>query len=52
VTAVARIARRGDLVLTLGAGSIGSLPDRIVDALAGATAANGGASAATSGERE
>jgi UDP-N-acetylmuramate--alanine ligase len=28
--AVARIARRGDVVITLGAGSIGTLPDRLI----------------------
>jgi UDP-N-acetylmuramate--alanine ligase len=32
--AVARIARANDLVITLGAGSIGSMPDRILEALA------------------
>jgi UDP-N-acetylmuramate--alanine ligase len=31
--AVKRIARPNDLVITLGAGSIGTLPDRILDAL-------------------
>jgi UDP-N-acetylmuramate--alanine ligase len=31
--AVARTARPNDLVITLGAGSIGTLPDRILDAL-------------------
>ena len=31
--AVARIARPNDLVITLGAGSIGTMPDRILDAL-------------------
>jgi UDP-N-acetylmuramate--alanine ligase len=31
--AVARIARPGDVVITLGAGSIGTLPDRVIDAL-------------------
>jgi UDP-N-acetylmuramate-alanine ligase len=29
-----RAARPGDVVVTLGAGSIGSLPDRLVEALA------------------
>jgi UDP-N-acetylmuramate--alanine ligase len=29
--AVARVARRGDLVITLGAGSIGSLPERLIE---------------------
>ena len=33
--AVAAIARANDLVITLGAGSIGTLPDRILDALGG-----------------
>ena len=33
--AVASIAKPNDLVITLGAGSIGSLPDRILDALRG-----------------
>jgi hypothetical protein len=31
--AVRQIARRGDLVITLGAGSIGTVPDRILEAL-------------------
>jgi UDP-N-acetylmuramate-alanine ligase len=31
--AVAGLARANDLVITLGAGSIGTLPDRILDAL-------------------
>ena len=31
--AVARLTRRNDLVITLGAGSIGSMPDRILEAL-------------------
>src|SRR5262245_61334826 len=33
IDAVVRVARPGDLVITLGAGSIGTLPDRLVDAL-------------------
>jgi len=33
VTAVAHTARPGDVVITLGAGSIGTLPERIVEAL-------------------
>jgi len=31
--AVAGIARANDLVITLGAGSIGAVPDRILEAL-------------------
>jgi UDP-N-acetylmuramate--alanine ligase len=38
--AVRRLARPGDLVLTLGAGSIGAISGRIVAALAGAEAAS------------
>jgi UDP-N-acetylmuramate--alanine ligase len=34
VAAIARVARPGDVVITLGAGSIGSLPERLVEALA------------------
>jgi UDP-N-acetylmuramate--alanine ligase len=34
--AVGRLAREGDLVVTLGAGSIGAVADRILDALRGA----------------
>jgi UDP-N-acetylmuramate--alanine ligase len=34
VPAVVKVARRGDIVITLGAGSIGSVPDRLVEALA------------------
>lgn len=37
VPAIVRIARPGDLVITLGAGSIGTLPDRLVAALAGSS---------------
>ena len=32
VPAIVRVARRGDVVITLGAGSIGSVPDRLVEA--------------------
>ncbi len=35
---IARLARPGDLVLTLGAGSIGALPERLLEALSGASA--------------
>jgi len=38
VPALVKLARRGDLVLTLGAGSIGTLPDRLLIALEGAHA--------------
>jgi UDP-N-acetylmuramate--alanine ligase len=40
VAAIVRVARKGDVVITLGAGSIGSLPEKVVDALARA-ASNG-----------
>ena len=33
VAAVAHTARPGDVVITLGAGSIGTLPERLVEAL-------------------
>jgi UDP-N-acetylmuramate--alanine ligase len=33
VSALVRIARPGDVVLTLGAGSIGGVPDRLIEAL-------------------
>ena len=33
VPALVRAARPGDVVLTLGAGSIGGVPDRLVEAL-------------------
>ena len=33
VPAIARVARPGDVVITLGAGSIGSLPDLVLAAL-------------------
>ena len=35
VPAIVRIARPGDLVITLGAGSIGTLPDQLIAALTG-----------------
>ncbi len=35
VAAVVRAARPGDVVITLGAGSIGSVPDKLIDALSG-----------------
>ncbi len=34
VAAVVRTAKRGDMVITLGAGSIGSMPERLLEALA------------------
>jgi UDP-N-acetylmuramate--alanine ligase len=37
LAAVVRIARRGDVVITLGAGSIGTLPGRLIAALEGAS---------------
>jgi len=37
VPAIVRVARPGDIVITLGAGSIGSVPDRLVAALGGRT---------------
>jgi hypothetical protein len=36
--AVARIARRGDVVITLGRGSISSVPDRLIELLKEASA--------------
>jgi UDP-N-acetylmuramate--alanine ligase len=41
VRAVVRAARPGDLVITLGAGSIGSVPDRLIEALGNKPAAGG-----------
>jgi UDP-N-acetylmuramate--alanine ligase len=35
VPALVRVARPGDIVITLGAGSIGTVPDRLVEALKG-----------------
>jgi UDP-N-acetylmuramate-alanine ligase len=35
VPALVRIAKPGDVVITLGAGSIGSVPDRLIAALEG-----------------
>ena len=43
VPAIVRLAKPGDVVITLGAGSIGSLPDRLVTALGGASSAPTGA---------
>jgi UDP-N-acetylmuramate--alanine ligase len=43
VPAIVRIAKPGDVVITLGAGSIGSVPDRLVAALGGAGSAPTGA---------
>jgi len=40
--AVAKIARPHDLVITLGAGSIGTMPDKILDALKTAAGGEGG----------
>jgi UDP-N-acetylmuramate--alanine ligase len=33
VAAIVRVAKPGDIVITLGAGSIGTLPDRLIEAL-------------------
>jgi len=33
VPAIARVARPGDVVITLGAGSIGGVPDKLIEAL-------------------
>ena len=33
IPAILRVARPGDIVITLGAGSIGTVPDRLVEAL-------------------
>jgi UDP-N-acetylmuramate--alanine ligase len=41
--AIARLSRPGDVVITLGAGSIGSLPERVIEAIE-ARAARGGRS--------
>jgi UDP-N-acetylmuramate--alanine ligase len=35
VPAIVRVARPGDLVITLGAGSIGTLPEQLITALGG-----------------
>jgi UDP-N-acetylmuramate--alanine ligase len=35
VAAIVRVARAGDVVITLGAGSIGGVPDRLIAALGG-----------------
>jgi UDP-N-acetylmuramate--alanine ligase len=40
VAAVARVARRGDVVITLGAGSIGSVPEKLLDVLGSADASS------------
>ena len=40
--AVAKTARPNDLVITLGAGSIGTMPDRILEALRARPAEAGG----------
>jgi UDP-N-acetylmuramate--alanine ligase len=34
VSAIVRVAKPGDVVITLGAGSIGSIPERLLEALA------------------
>jgi UDP-N-acetylmuramate--alanine ligase len=47
--AVSALARDGDLVITLGAGSIGTVVDRILDALRGSQAAGHAESSAEAG---
>ena len=42
VTALVRAARAGDVVMTLGAGSIGTVPDRLIETLSAAPAPKGG----------
>jgi UDP-N-acetylmuramate--alanine ligase len=44
VPAIVRVARPGDLVITLGAGSIGNVPDRLIAALATSLPPAGGES--------
>ena len=51
VSAVTALAREGDVVLTLGAGSIGALGARIVEALGTRHTTGHGAEASSSGER-
>src|SRR5262249_21722371 len=48
VAAIVRVARAGDVVITLGAGSIGSLPEKVIDALSRA-ASNGAAASGVDG---
>jgi UDP-N-acetylmuramate--alanine ligase len=48
---VAALARPGDLVITLGAGSIGTMPDRILDALGGTAAPPAAARPSSAGTR-
>jgi UDP-N-acetylmuramate--alanine ligase len=43
VTTLVRVSRAGDVVLTLGAGSIGTVPDRLIEALSGCAGSAGGA---------
>jgi len=43
VTALVRVSRAGDVVLTLGAGSIGTVPERLIEALSGGAGSVGGA---------
>jgi UDP-N-acetylmuramate--alanine ligase len=57
VPALVRVARAGDVVITLGAGSIGTVPDRLVEALGGTSESSGASesgrasSAPTSGKQ-
>jgi UDP-N-acetylmuramate--alanine ligase len=49
VPAIVRVARAGDVVITLGAGSIGTVPDRLIDALGRASESGRASSAPTRG---
>jgi len=42
VAALVRAARVGDVVMTLGAGSIGTIPDRLIERFSAAAAPKGG----------
>jgi UDP-N-acetylmuramate--alanine ligase len=44
---IARLSRPGDVVITLGAGSIGSLPERVIAAIEARAASSGDAKAAS-----
>jgi UDP-N-acetylmuramate--alanine ligase len=42
VTALVRVSHAGDVVMTLGAGSIGTVPDRLIDSLSPGPRSKGG----------